>query len=112
MKNQPDPAADADKRKSNYTSKNVNAESITDFKASTTSTKKNNKDPGINEFNLTLKELAILASMAKGNSYKMIAYDCNIAINTVREHIRNIYQKLNVHSCMEAVLLALKKSSN
>ncbi len=45
-------------------------------------------------FNLTDKELAIITSLSKGNSYKMIAGDCNITINTVREHIRNIYSLL------------------
>ena len=61
-------------------------------------------------FNLTDKELAIIISLSKGNSYKMIANDCNITINTVRQHIRNIHQKLKVHSSLEAVLLALKES--
>lgn len=61
-------------------------------------------------YNLTDKEISIITSLSKGNSYKMIATDCNISINTVRQHIRNIHQKLKVHSSLEAVLLALKEN--
>ena len=61
-----------------------------------------------NSFNLTRKEIAVLTSLAKGKSYKMVAEDCDITINTVREHIRNIYHKMNVHTTTEAVLLAIK----
>ena len=78
--------------------------------ASGTNTKKQTSNLKINNFNLPIKEIAILASLAKGYSYKMIGDDHSIAINTVREHISNIYHKLKVHSCIEAVLLAFKKS--
>ena len=61
-----------------------------------------------NSFNLTIKEIAVLTSLAQGKSYKMVAEDCGITINTVREHIRNIYHKMNVHTTTEAVLLAIK----
>ncbi len=44
----------------------------------------------------------------QGNSYKMIAADLTIAIDTVRSHIRKIYEKLHVHSMNEAVAIALK----
>ena len=72
--------------------------------------KQDNSERKSAAFNLTDKELAIIISLSKGNSYKMIANDCNITINTVRQHIRNIHQKLKVHSSLEAVLLALKES--
>ena len=61
-----------------------------------------------NSFNLTRKEISVLISLAQGKSYKMVAEDCDITINTVREHIRNIYHKMNVHSTTEAVLVAIK----
>ena len=61
-----------------------------------------------NIFNLTGKDISILSSLAKGKSYKMVAEDYGITINTVREHIRNIYHKMNVHSTTAAVLLAVK----
>ena len=72
--------------------------------------KQDNSERKSAAFNLTDKELAIIISLSKGNSYKMISNDCNITINTVRQHIRNIHQKLKVHSSLEAVLLALKES--
>ena len=72
--------------------------------------KQDNSERKSAAFNLTDKELAIIISLSKGNSYKLIANDCNITINTVRQHIRNIHQKLKVHSSLEAVLLALKES--
>jgi DNA-binding NarL/FixJ family response regulator len=39
----------------------------------------------------------------KGYSYKMIAADLNISIETVRTHIKRIYEKLHVHSAAEAI---------
>ena len=42
-------------------------------------------------------------------SYKMIAAACFISVDTVRGHIRNIYEKLHVHSKSEAVAMAIKK---
>lgn len=52
---------------------------------------------------LTPKELEILESLARGNSYKMVGNELNIAIDTVRSHIRNIYKKLHVNSALEAI---------
>ena len=72
-------------------------------------TKKETSEEKVALFKLTDKEVAVITSLSKGNSYKMIASDCNITINTVRQHIRNIHQKLKVHSSLEAVLLAMKK---
>jgi len=41
-------------------------------------------------------------------SYKLIASACFISIDTVRGHIRNIYDKLHVHSKGEAIAAAIK----
>lgn len=60
------------------------------------------------DYQLTQREKDILASLVKGNSYKMIAAELNISINTVREFIRRIYDKLHVHSMNEAVSKALQ----
>jgi len=57
---------------------------------------------------LTLKETAILQYLVKGYSYKMIAAEQKISIDTVRFHIKKIYDKLHVHSATEAVSKALK----
>jgi len=62
------------------------------------------------EENLDLsdRELEILTLLTRAYSYKMIAAECEISIDTVRFHIKNIYEKLQVHSMSEAVSKALK----
>ena len=61
-----------------------------------------------NKFNLSDREKEILSCLVKGMSYKLIAHACFISIDTVRGHIRNIYEKLHVHSKGEAVATAIK----
>ena len=61
-----------------------------------------------NNFNLSEREKEILSCLVKGMSYKLIADACFISIDTVRGHIRNIYEKLHVHSKGEAVATAIK----
>ncbi|MEO7047989.1 MAG: response regulator transcription factor [Ferruginibacter sp.] len=63
-----------------------------------------NKD----SFNLSDREKEILTCLVKGMSYKLIAEACFISIDTVRGHIRRIYEKLHVHSKGEAVATAIK----
>jgi len=63
-----------------------------------------------NEFNLTDREKDILSCLVKGMSYKAAASECFISIDTVRGHIRNIYDKLHVHSKSEAVATAIKRN--
>jgi DNA-binding CsgD family transcriptional regulator len=58
---------------------------------------------------LTTKEKEILSSLVDGMSYKMIADRLSISYHTVNFHVRNIYQKLHVHSVSEAVSKALKE---
>jgi DNA-binding NarL/FixJ family response regulator len=55
---------------------------------------------------LTKREADILNEMIKGNSYKMIAANLNISLETVRTHLKNIYKKLQVSSATEAVYKA------
>ncbi len=57
--------------------------------------------------NLTEREREILNLLVKGNSYKMIADLCFISMDTVRSHIKKIYEKLHVHSQTEAVAMAI-----
>src|SRR5215216_1555985 len=52
---------------------------------------------------LTAREHDVLQLLTKGSSYKMIASECNISIDTVRTHIKRIYEKLQVHSATEAI---------
>ncbi len=61
-------------------------------------------------FNLSEREKEILSCLVKGMSYKLIASACFISIDTVRGHIRNIYEKLHVHSKGEAVATAIKSN--
>lgn len=56
---------------------------------------------------LTEREREILNLLVKGNSYKMIADNCFISMDTVRSHIKKIYEKLHVHSQTEAVAKAI-----
>jgi DNA-binding NarL/FixJ family response regulator len=58
---------------------------------------------------LTKREEEILCSLAKGNLYKEIADELNISIDTVRSHIRHIYEKLHVKTRTEAVLKYFNK---
>lgn len=53
------------------------------------------------EANLTEREKEILHLLIKGLSYKQIASDIFISIETLNSHIKNIYRKLNVHSRSE-----------
>ncbi len=65
--------------------------------------------PVDNIYQLTQREKEILSNLSKGNSYKLIAADLFISIDTVRTHIKNIYEKLQVHSQVEAVSKAVKE---
>lgn len=56
---------------------------------------------------LTQKENEIVNALVDGLSYKLIADKMRISIDTVRFHIRNIYQKLHVHSKAEVISKSL-----
>lgn len=60
------------------------------------------------DVSLTKREKEVLAFLADGNSYKMIAGKMEISYFTVNTHIRNIYEKLHVHCVGEAVSMAIK----
>lgn len=64
--------------------------------------------PNVQEFNLSEREKKVLSFLVKGMSYKLIGESCFISIDTVRTHIRSIYEKLHVHSKAEAVATAVK----
>jgi len=57
---------------------------------------------------LSDRERDVLNGLVKGMSYKMIAGQYFISIDTVRSHIKSIYDKLHVHSKGEAITKALK----
>ena len=54
---------------------------------------------------LTKRELQILDYVNRGYSTRKIADDLHISYETVRSHLKNIYQKLHVHTAVEALLL-------
>jgi DNA-binding NarL/FixJ family response regulator len=60
------------------------------------------------DYNLSDREKQVLQLLVDGYSYKMIAAEMFIAIDTVRSHIKKIYEKLHVNSKSEAVAKAFK----
>jgi PAS domain S-box-containing protein len=57
---------------------------------------------------LTDREVEVLRRLASGGSTQEIADSLFISITTVRNHVQNILRKLEVHSKLEAVSLALR----
>jgi DNA-binding NarL/FixJ family response regulator len=60
------------------------------------------------DYNLSDREKQVLQLLVDGYSYKMISSEMFIAIDTVRSHIKKIYEKLHVNSKSEAVAKAFK----
>jgi DNA-binding NarL/FixJ family response regulator len=58
---------------------------------------------------LTTRELEVLRLVAKGMSNREIADELYISENTVKNHVRNILEKLHLHSRMEAVIYAVRE---
>jgi DNA-binding NarL/FixJ family response regulator len=52
---------------------------------------------------LTSREIEILDHLSQGMSYKMVAAQLHLSIDTIRSHIKKIYEKLHVHSATEAI---------
>jgi len=63
--------------------------------------KKDSEKDNWQQYNLTPRETEVLQLLMKGLSYKEIASNCYISIDTLYSHIRNIYNKLNIHSRSE-----------
>jgi DNA-binding NarL/FixJ family response regulator len=57
---------------------------------------------------LTPREVEVLTLLTKGYSYKMIANELNLGIETIRFYIKAIYKKLHVNSVSGAVSKAIK----
>lgn len=58
---------------------------------------------------LTDRELEVLKLVAQGMSNRQIAGELYISENTVKNHVRNILEKLHLHSRMEAVVYAVRE---
>lgn len=61
------------------------------------------------DYSLTQREKDVLALLVEGNSYKMIADKLEIGFETVRSHIKKIYDKLHVQTMTEAVSKTLRE---
>lgn len=66
--------------------------------------------PSVKETGLTNKETEVLNYLSQGLSYKMVADKMGISYFTVNNHVKKIYEKLQVHSLSEAVSLLNKRS--
>jgi len=58
---------------------------------------------------LTERELEVLRLVAKGLSNRDVAQRLAISENTVKNHVRNMLEKLQLHSRMEAVMYAVRE---
>ncbi|WP_244242219.1 response regulator [Nocardioides seonyuensis] len=58
---------------------------------------------------LTERELEVLRMVAKGLNNREVAKELFISENTVKNHVRNILEKLQLHSRMEAVMYAMRE---
>lgn len=61
------------------------------------------------DYHLTNREKEVLSCLVNGLSYKMIAAHLNISYETVRSHVKKIYEKLHVASLTEVVAKAINQ---
>ena len=54
-------------------------------------------------YTLSPREKEVIDLIFEGYSYKMVAHELDLSLNTVRSYIKNIYQKLDVNSATEAI---------
>lgn len=64
-------------------------------------------NPG--KYKLSAREIEVLQWLIKGYSIKQIAAEMKLAFDTVRSHLKNIYQKLHVNCGKEAIAKALNE---
>ena len=64
---------------------------------------------GPSAYQITPREKQVLGLLAKGFSYRMIGQEFSISPETVKRHLRNIYQKLHVQCGPEAVAKAIRE---
>lgn len=70
-----------------------------------------NQSSGL-KYNLTQREIDVLKLLIKGYSIKYIASELNIAYETCRSHLKNIYAKLHVNCGKEAIAKILEERIN
>ena len=69
---------------------------------------RNIRPPERADYNLTPHETRLLKMLVEGHNYKTAAAELGVSVTTVAFHMRNIYEKLQVHSKSEAVSKALR----
>lgn len=69
----------------------------------------NEPQTDVSDLDLTSRELQILKLMAKGLNNTQISQEFNLSVNTVKSHVGNILQKLNVDDRVQAVIVAIKQ---
>ena len=72
--------------------------------------KKHEERPAMPVPRLTERELEVLKLVARGMANKDIAAELFISENTVKNHVRNILEKLQLHSRMEAAMYAVREN--
>jgi len=68
------------------------------------------KKSGHQKYDLSARELEVLQLLLKGHSTKIIASTLYISFETVRSHLKNIYNKLHVNCGKEAIAKVLNES--
>ena len=66
------------------------------------------KPPQKADYDLTPHEVRLLKMLVEGHSYKTAAAQLSVSVNTIKFHLRHIYDKLHVHTKSEAVAKALR----
>ena len=67
------------------------------------------KQSSKNDYHITDREHQVLELLARGFSYRMIGIEFSISPETVKRHLKNIYQKLHVQCGPEAVAKAIRE---
>jgi DNA-binding NarL/FixJ family response regulator len=67
------------------------------------------RPPGAGDHDLTPQETRLLRLLSDGHSYESAGANLNVSVNTVRNYVRSVYEKLHVHSKSEAVSKALRQ---
>jgi DNA-binding NarL/FixJ family response regulator len=57
------------------------------------------------EIGLNIREQRVVDLILEGLSYKMVASEMGVSINTIRKHIKSVYRKLNINTSMELAKL-------
>jgi DNA-binding NarL/FixJ family response regulator len=69
---------------------------------------RNFRPPEKADYDLTPHEVRLLKLLVEGHSYKSAALELKVSVNTIAFHLKNVYDKLQVHSKSEAVAKALQ----